>query len=190
MEKAKVGILNQALAQIGANYIENLTIERTKEVRACNRAFDPAFKGLLRMAEWNFASKKVTLALICKNGEMFVYQKPKDCVAARRILAPGLSIRESMLFTLKGDEIWCNFDKASLEYTSTDFNLSEMDPLFEEALVYRLADAMCTELTGDINKSKYFLERFQLALENARLHDSREGYEPPMESSPYDEARG
>lgn len=187
-EKVKIKICNAALAILGGNRIESLQ-EKTKEARACDTTFDRVLSEMLRRAEWNFALRKMDLALLRQDRNEMVYRVPKNCLKALRIIDPRNYKKGIVNFYLRGKEIYCEVEQAALEFICNDFSLSEMDSLFETALTYRLANEICIEITGDMNKSNQVFQRYALELENARLENAREGYEPALERNPYTEAR-
>ncbi len=182
MAASVVQICNLALSHLGAAAIVSLT-ERSAEAMACALHFEPCRDSVLRDYPWNFATKRVVLAE--RSGEMrrdwgHVYSLPSDCLLARDLLPDAPFVIESndqgttrLLLTHQ--------PQARLLYTARVEEPTLYDPLFVEALAWKLAVQICMPLTRDKNSLQLCQSLYLNTLSLAQRADGNEGQDdrPP-----------
>lgn len=187
LEVAKVKICNDALAQLPVKRIQSLD-EKSAQAVACQSAFDRILKELLRLVNWKFALKSTALALAKQTGEKRYYTIPADCTFMKDILdEQGEPIGSS--WNVEGNQIVTKETKIIGQYISHEKALEKMDPLFQSALVYRLASEIAIELTGADSVMGRNYQRYQISLEQAKFENSREGIDPILDGNPFLDAR-
>lgn len=188
-----ITICNLALAHLGTATISALT-DASKEARACKLHYEEARDAVLREHPWNFATRRVYLALlsVAPVGYDFAYAYPTDCLFAREIwqetelLAPtpfevvsGTSGR--MVVTDEADAV--------LEYTARVTDSAQFDPLFVQALSYRLAAEIAMPITRSVTVAQAMLNLYRNSVAMATTIDGREGKTDPEHPNSYIQAR-
>ena len=86
---SEIDICNLALSHVGGRPIESFT-EGTKEAIECGRFYAFDRDAVLEDHNWNFARKRLDLALTSDevSGWTYSYAWPTDCLAPRRIYNP------------------------------------------------------------------------------------------------------
>lgn len=184
---AKVEICRQALAHIGSDtFIESIE-ENSKEAKTCKMFFQTSLDILLRTYNWNFATKKQALTPYGTAPDDFAYQYkyPDDCLKARRIMPVGLDTITFNVVNVDGVKvIQTDLEEAVLEYTKKITDLTLLDPLFAEALGYKLATVINTPLSSDKSRMEINNTLLQNSIYNAQQADGNEGQaEEPQEAS-------
>lgn len=194
---SKVDICNLALSHIGARSITSLD-ESTEQARQCSLLFETCRDSVLRAHEWNFATRIKPLAQIANEeavGWTFVYQYPTKCLYIRRLFT------EATVKSAKPDEfkqviasgntraIAANIEGAYIEYTEQVVDPAAYDTAFVEALSYKLAAELAQPLTGKAELSTAMLSVYRAMIEDAKRANASEGYEEPVKSSDYVDAR-
>jgi len=100
-----VKICNMALSNIGAkSTIESIT-ENTPEAKRCNLWYDFSRLQTLEIFDWNFAQKRLTLALhsdVAPDGVWtFRYQYPSDGANIRFLQNPAGETADAIPFTIE-----------------------------------------------------------------------------------------
>jgi len=205
MAISPVVIGRMALSHIGArSRIESLT-ENSNEAKEVNLWYDFARKQVLEVFNWNFASKRLTLAL---HGDdppegvwAFRYQYPSDCLVARNIENPRIPVRATGFLGKSFDEltglqfnavpfeveiapegtksILSNLEDAVLVYTFDQTATALFSELFIEAFSRALASKIAFSLTGKQSISTEQLQIFFLVVGRAGASNANEQVEPP-----------
>lgn len=174
-------LANRALANIGhSTRIADMTVS-TEESDAITLHFDDDVQTVLAAFPWPFATKYHDLELVSGtllspvNGDWtFAYRQPGDCVFERRIVVPrqGAVDPTPPPFQLGHDDdgplIYTNQEDAVLEYTArVPCVAAHGDPIFLEALSWKLAASIAPALTRMPEKETTALERFAQLLARA-----------------------
>lgn len=173
MASSVVEICNMALAKLGANMITSLA-DDSAEAIICNLFYEDIRDGLLREHAWNFAEKRVSLALLSTTpafGFSLAYALPSDCVHARHLST------ESSNFKVSGKEVHTDVESAMLSYTSRIIDPTFYDPNFVQALYGRLGAEICENVTGSSGKVQQMVALYQEAMAKAQASDAAEGNE-------------
>ncbi len=194
------GIANMALSHVGANDIESLSTGKEAEAVQCRVWYDYSRRQVLEAYDWNFARKRLTMAL---HGDTisettsdpmagvwgFRYQYPGDCVMARKIQNPNAPPGDATPFdvetSLNGTErtILTDLQDAVLVYTWDLKNTDMFSALFVLAFSHLLASKIAFSLTG---KRKLVEDQFRLfrnVMPTAMASNANEGVSsPPREA--------
>ena len=183
MSYSTVSICNIALGYLGASSIARLD-EGSKESLYCETYFDPSRDATLRDHPWNFATLRRALAQMTGEvdpevyGFSYAYAYPANCLFAREIVNP--SSRAPIPFEVAGDGnggrvILTDQPQAVLRYTARITDLSAGDPLFIEALSWKLAVYLAIPLTQSEPHLRIAKAGYAAALSIARANDLNEG---------------
>lgn len=177
-----VQICNLALAHIGQRPILALT-DNSNEARKCLLYYDLAKDSVLRAHNWNFAKSIEPLALISEEqipGWDFLYARPANCLFVRRVFNES-NVKESlpsefMQFKtpLNKKAIATNVDSAYAEFTRKITDPTDFDPVFIEALSFKLASLLSKTLTGDLSQSDRMEGRFLMQISDAKRSNQSE----------------
>ena len=191
------GIVNMALSHVGSrSTVENFRTEKTEEAVQARIWYDYARQLILETYDWNFARKRVGLAL---HGDVisetatdpmagvwgYRYQYPDDCLKARKIQNPNAPPDDATPFevetSLDGEEktILTDVEDAVLVYTFDQKATELFHAMFVLGFSHLLASLMAWSLTG---KRKVGLDQFTLyqsVLPSATAADANEAMEPP-----------
>lgn len=152
-----VQICNMALSHIGSEARVSSISPPDGSVEAghCATFYDIARTTLLEPGNWAFALKRATLAQVTNESLTwaYAYARPSDCMAARRILRPGVSLTvfnqddlgyspnddDSADFEIEGDVLYTNEPDAVLLYVRDITDTTKFTPSFSTTLAYALA---------------------------------------------------
>jgi len=209
-----IEICNRAITEIGGYPIQALT-EQTKEAQTCSLLYAPARDEVLRAHPWNFATRRVTLALLSETytGWTYAYQYPTDCLLVREIydatsVTPGnYGLTEQAIFentravsykpefevaadsTLTSKVILTEKENAVLIYTARVTDTNMFDPLFTRALALRLAADLVTPMKGDPQMKQRLEEQSYRAIMQAEADNANECQKDPDNASTFVSAR-
>lgn len=154
-------IVNVALSRLGvATQVVNLATDLTAEATIARLEYVDAVQQTLRDFPWPFATRYVRLIpvsdpLVAINSDwLYSYRQPSDCLFERRLVVPrGPALDPTPPpFQLSNDDtgglLFTNQPNAVLEYTARPkCPHTRSEPLFRDAVAWRLAVAMAPALT-------------------------------------------
>lgn len=183
----QVEICNMALMRIGHDRLISSLTEKSAEAGYARAFWDVVRRSVLRAHPWNFATKRVVLAMAgAGTGNWaYVYALPANCL---RVLGVDLFDGGPRApFEIRGKDLFTNQAEASLVYIAdvTDENL--FDSLFVDAMAYRLAAEISGPLTQDAQRQARLFEMYRLFVKEAQTGDATERVTEP--SKTYLEAR-
>ena len=162
-------LVNRALGRIGVTkQVVNLGTDTSVEATLALLNYGFEVNQTLRDFPWPCATKFTALptvggtAAVAVNGEwQYSYRRPGDCVFERRLAAsrggavdptpPAFELGTDAL----GGLIYTNVANAYLEYTARPLCAAAVtDPLFREALTWRIAASLATALTRMPDRAK------------------------------------
>jgi len=210
-----VEICNLAISHGGAGHTIQALTESSVEARQCNLLYDKARRATLRSHPWNFATKRVTLALLTDTytGWTYAYSYPTDCLNVIEILNPLAAIYSDYSLTatdrvrnryatrnkveykvISNDDknarvVLCNLEDAEMEYTADITDVNMFDPLFVEALAWRLAADLSMPLRGDLQQFDLLERKFFREISKAAAESSNEDQKDPEDRNNYVGAR-
>ncbi|MGP1254930.1 MAG: hypothetical protein ACTS10_10985 [Kiloniellales bacterium] len=191
-----VSICNLALTRIGAQTINDLE-EASSAARHCKALYEPTRDALLQMYPWRFARQRVVLAALALTEAdqprewAEVYALPSDCLQPVYIEPQDAGPVYAYDRCHKGAEYWrgqipdatppyevragrrimTDEEEAVLIYTARIEDPTRFDPLFVEALSWRLAADLATALKGDIQRRREALGEAVTAINQAAATD-------------------
>lgn len=209
----QVQICNLALSRIGTDIgIADFDTEQSKEASACRLHYDPALEFVLEAMEWNFATRRVTLAELEEDPPAdwdYAYQYPTDCVKLRRIissegerrigrvvagsdvLSPVLLNESRIPFQIELNEdgdsrrILCDEPDAVAVYTARVEDPSFYPGTFVKALSLYLAHELCMPMRVDDRRRQAIMQEYLLMVSVAganSLNEQRTDLPPLPES--------
>lgn len=166
-----IDIANASLSLIGDQTITSFA-DGTPRANVVNAFYPIARDATLREHPWNFAEARQVLAALVAVPPFeysIYYQLPTDCVRVRRnddIDSP---------YRVEEDRVATDASEFNLVYTKKITDPNRFDPLFVEALIYKLASMISVPLLQDFAKAKALHELYSLALSKAKGVDALEG---------------
>ena len=182
MAADQTAIANLALGYLGQTPIVNIDDE-TKNARAAKRAFVPCRDALLReYPTFNFADETVqrSASAVDANVYRWAYRAllPVDCIAVRdvnRLSPEQWERRGRYLYTNQAPPLY-------LRYARRIDDTTLFDPLFDEALATKIAEAIAVSVTGKPSEATRMAQRLDDLMPKAKKSDAREsraGERPP-----------
>lgn len=163
-----IDICNQALLRIGAAEIASLT-EQAQEAMYCSRFYGLVRQASLRQFPWNFAAVVEELAQLAEDpGDWeYAYQLPAGCLRV-------LGLVEAVPFEVRGRRVVTDSETCTLRYTSDIEDVNQWDPLFADAVAYRLAAELAMPITGKPALAQAMGQQADQAFARARQADCQE----------------
>lgn len=178
MITTKTDISNLALGKLAARRIASYDSDSTVEARACRLHLDHVVDTLLQRHQWNFGTARIGLSKLVDeplSEWAAAWQLPADCVRILR-LSTDDPLNPIPSFAREGRKILCNETvEVNLVYVTNLTPVNEWDPLFVDAVVFKLA----AEIAGDVTQNPALaddcLKKLEaLALPAAQTADARE----------------
>jgi hypothetical protein len=178
---SEVQICNLALSHLGnRGRIASISpTDGSAESDYCASFFSLVRNELLEAADWNFARKRVALALVASVSDAWAYSYalPSDCMVPRRILTDGATSKEndSAAFAIEGLALLTDKQNAVLVYTRPIVDAGLFSPSFVTAMSYLLASYLAGPIIkgGDgANVSAKFREVAAGLVATAAAHDA------------------
>ena len=165
-----VEICNLSLSHIGSSATVTSISPPDGSVEAgyCARFFALARQVLLTSFEWQFATKRVTLATVTNPSDIYAYAYaiPSDCLKPLRLFkAGGLTETDGADFEMENGVILCSEEGAVLKYTFDQTDTTRWTPEFVSAMSWVLA----SYLAGPIIKGSEGANASTKLLERARM---------------------
>lgn len=197
MASSEVEICNTALAFIKAASINSLT-EPKESARYCKLLYPKARRTVLSDHDWGFARKRQVLALRDEtySGWSYAYTFPIDCITARKIQIGEVGITYEtdcqgtcnktgkVVFEIIGTSdkntkvLLTNMEDAELVYTADTKNPNMFDPMFEEALAYKLASQLAIPLKGKQSLMTTNYQIYTIVMSRAEATNANEEERP------------
>jgi hypothetical protein len=183
-------ICNIALSRIGHGQITDFDSDTTKAGDICRLQYPICRDTLLRMHPWNFAIKRVSLALSATTPVFeytYAFAMPTDCLKIVRTSweANGWSNKDdatrefwaqpSIPYRIEGGFLLCNDDTAIIEYVAKITDPAQYDAMFVDVLAQRLAAEIAMNLTDNQSFTKTAWDMYAIKLNEARTIDAQEG---------------
>jgi hypothetical protein len=182
-----VDIANIALSHIGADAVVTSLSPTDGSVESghCARFLPIARQASLSTANWNFARKRVQLALLTNDSTIWLYkyQLPSDCLRARKILAlddPDTPERNGAKFVIEGDAIYTDRPEATLVYTRDITDTTKYPADFVSGLGLVLAGYLAGPIVKGVESIRIgnaLMENGMNTLRQAAAQDGNAGME-------------
>jgi hypothetical protein len=163
-----IDIVNMALTHLGnkAAVVAIDPPDGSAEANWAARFYPQSVYSVLELGDWSFARKRAALASTATVGNVwrYAYEKPADCLHARRILTDrGTQFEDdSELFEIEGTTILTNKADAVLVYTQPLIDASKFPPSVTNTVSYMLASYLAgpilkggegTQASNDLRKA-------------------------------------
>ncbi len=193
---SKIDICNMALAQIGQEPIASLE-QDNEAARRCHLFYDSVRQEVLRTHYWAFACGQAALAVLVdpeQTAEPYQYAYPQDCLFVRKVYEKGrgqrpVPFKEVYRQDLQARTIQCAVPQAQIEYTRDVRDESLFDPAFVKAFSLALATDLAQTLTADTALAQRILQKYTLALDEARRSNMSEEFALHQGESAFVESR-
>ncbi len=193
---SKTDICNMALAQLGQEAIASIE-QDDERARRCHLFYEPVKKEVLRTHNWAFAGCIISLPLLAGEGPTewpYCYAYPSDCLFLRRVFsrvpyAKNAAFKEIYDQDIQSRVILCGVPQAQAEYTRDITDESLFDPAFIKAFSLALAADLAVTLTGDSSLAQRMLQKYTLALDEARRANMSENFDIRRGQSAFVEER-
>ena len=169
-------IANVALTRLG--HLQIVTFDDgTKPSDLCRLHYPICRDALLRMHAWNFAIRRVALALsaTAPNHEYsYAYALPTDCI---RVIRTGLEADgfSGIDYRIEGKFLLTDETPVNIEYVARITDVTQFDDMFVDVLAQRMAAEMAMPLTDNASLTKTAWDIYTTKLQEARTGDSQEG---------------
>jgi len=140
MPVSRINIFNGALARVGTGQISNPDGTEPGAV-ICRVFYNSILEEMLRSFDFNFAGRRVVLALSDETpvGYDYAYTKPDNCLRVRHLLdEDGENADADYPWIVRGDQILTDLEDACVEYTRNNVTPEEFDSTFRTAFETRL----------------------------------------------------
>jgi len=189
-----VEICNSALHKIGAARISSLS-DSTKAAILCNDQYDRIRKEVLRSHPWNFAISYVALTPTVNQPIWDRYSHefllPADVL---RVLATNLDEHDGpweIGYNADGNKVlFCSATTIKLQYIKDLTNTTRFDPIFEEAVAFRLAADLAYSLVQSQTLQKQMYAYYEQTLARAMSFDAQESSAQSVQADEWTLVRG
>jgi hypothetical protein len=190
---SQIAIINSALIKISESPLSSNDGSR-RAVYAFSQ-YDPLRKALLRSYRWNFAMKRVFLAPQI-TPPVFGFGKkcelPNDCLQLHGIFdtsEPDQNYTTGRFpYRVEGRNVLVNLEAPGIFYTADVTDTAQFDPLFSEALAWKLAVDLAYPLTTGPQGAQLAQQGLALALRDARFANAIEGTPEVVQTSEWVDA--
>lgn len=211
MPSTQIGICNRALSRIKAERLVALD-GRSQAAVELAALWPEARDAVLRDHPWNFARKRLALALLTDEyeGWDYAYSYPSDCIRALWLYNSNASDTYGTL-SFSNTQAWNYVENVKFEialaqngtsrvllsdeadaillYTARVETPALFDAMFADALAWRLAAELALSLRGDVQVQQAMAQQYMLVLSQAQRENANEGYKHPNEASNFLAAR-
>lgn len=169
-------ICNKALAHLGDHRISDFH-EVSVAAEKCRTHYDHERDSLLRMHRWNFARARTLLTRLVQAPEFgwaYQYAMPADCLRVLEFNGVEAGLGCDDAFELEGGRLLTDAPEGWLVYCKRVTDTTLYDVLFSDALSYKLAAALCKEITNSTSEKGALLQMFERSLREAGWNDAVE----------------
>ena len=191
------GIVNSALAKIGATRITALT-DGTRNAQVASDIYDVVRDDMLRGHNWNFATQRVQLARSANApafGFDYQYPVPADFLRVVSVHDNDAGTGDVAYKVEHSDDddatvILTDATEVWLRYVAAVTDPNRMSADFREALAYALAENMAIPIASSNTLREQMAKERQRAIAKAKSADGQEDYPEQFPESSWVTARG
>ncbi|MEO4014818.1 hypothetical protein [Pseudomonas rossensis] len=189
-----IEICNVALSRVAHSQSIVSFTEKSKAAELCAVFYAQLRDLVLAEFPWPFAESTVVLADIggAAPGWAYRYRYPADCLKVREIIQPGqrwslgvdLQIPFKVGYDVGGRVIHTDQPEAGVRFTYRVADSTFFDPLFADALSWRLAMDLALPLSSKTDLQQFATQQYGLALTKAQgsaFEESQDDPEPESE---------
>ena len=179
----RVSVANLALSNLGEAPIQNLNHNNAR-ARIANARIDDVIRTVLRGHDWNSAMKRVSLTKITDPlfGWNSTFQLPIDYLKV-------IQVWPVSKFRVQGPNILSNEATLNLLYIYEPSDINSLDVLLAESIALKLAVEMAETLTGKDGLKDRMMQKYLMALQEARSANSKDKTPEHREESTFWNAR-
>lgn len=183
-----------ALSRVAQTQSINSFTEKSKAAELCSVYFRPLRELVLADFPWPFAESIVSLADIGSPapGWAYRYRYPADCLKVREIIIPDqrrpLSSDQQIPYRIGYDAggrvIHTDQENAGVRFTFRVEDPTFFDPLFVDALAWRLGQELALPLSSKPDLQQYCQQQYEMAKTRAQgsaFEESQDDPEPESE---------
>lgn len=196
-----VDICNLALGHFGdgAAVSSIAPPDGSAQANHCARFYPIARDALLEMRAWDFATRRVPLAVTAgtpAGSWAYEYAMPTSCACLRAVLADGQADdTATQSFIVETSDsgskvILSNTENAIARYTAIVTDPTKFSPLFVTTLSYLLASYVAGPITKDRGVVDAMYKRFLIELGAAATSNANAQHNPPTHTPAWLSARG
>lgn len=177
MAQGELGIINDALAKIGKQFITSRT-QSNAEARTADQLFNNTRDIVLRSHAWSSCVRRATLVKLAATDSRLVglhdydygYGLPSDYIrmSPQTNIWGAYRIEGRLLLTSESEDI-------NIVYVSNDANYYATDPLVTDAIATLLASKMVMPLRGELNMRRLLLQEYEVIMDEARYNSDVDG---------------
>lgn len=189
-----VEICNMALARVATTKPIASFTERSKEAELCRTFYASLREMVLRDFPWPFAESHIALADVGNPapGWQYRYRYPANCLLIRDIVQPGwrnapfsgMEVPFELGYGAGGRVINTDQPEASVRFTYKVEDPTLFDPLFVDALAWRLAMELALPISSKPEYRTFAEQQYEKALtvaQGAAFRESQDDVEPESE---------
>ncbi len=187
----KIDIVNMALNRLGLGTIGSLN-DPLPQAQTAAAEFDNARDCVLRDFQWGFSERilaQAPLAAAAPDGWRCAYAYPPDCLLVRKATENGMEVPFKLGDVGGQTVILCDSGRAEFIYTIRVRVDERLDPLFVDALAWRLAVPLALGVSADQAKAQTANAMYEATLARARVQDAVEEDDPMERISRYEAGR-
>ena len=179
----KVQVANLALSNLGEAPIQNLN-DNNARARIVSSRVDDVIRTVLRMHDWNSAMTRVELTKIDDPlfGWNSTFQLPSNYIKV-------IEVWPVSKFRVQGLNLLSNEATLSLLYIFEPDDIGTLDVLLAEAIALKLAVEITETLTGKDGLKDRMMQKYLMALQEARAANSKDKTPEHREESTFWNAR-
>lgn len=195
-----IEICNIALSRVAQTEPIVSFTEKSKAAELCSVFYGPLRELVLSDFPWPFAESVVYLADIGSPapGWAYRYRYPADCLKVREIIQPGqrrpmaseLQIPYAVGYDVGGRAIHTDQPEAGVRFTFRVEDSTFFDPLFVDALAWRLAMDLALPLSSKSDLQQFATQQYQISLTKAEASAFNESQDDPEPDSEFVAVRG
>lgn len=176
---SEVGIVSEALMQLGLPPVLNLDDDSDAPTRVARRIINQRRQAFLANNQWNFATIQGVATLVADRAPTIdydaYYSVPADCLRVVRVGSSDDPIGQND-WAYQGGEILYTGDAATIpiEYVKDVTDYSLWSPLVVDAFILELAVKLCMPLTRDLKMKDFLMKEAVNAYREAAAVDLQE----------------
>jgi len=177
----EVTICNSALVSVGADKITSLT-DGTRQARICNEIYESERDALLAEHRWNFAIKRVALAVedVTPLGYTYSYALPSDYLAIVDVLGDDVGP-----YVIEGSSLLTDDSSVELQYVAHVTDPSLWSPTFCAALADRIAKKIAPKMKASVSRTESLKDDYKRSLLKAKIVDAPSSGKPKSKRPSY-----
>ena len=175
----KTEICNIALRRIGVRPVNNVDSDTSTAATEIKAVWDLAVQAVLRVQEWNFATKVTPLAELSNESVLgwdHIYIYPADCAiiwsVEDAVSIRSASVQHKWKALLSPDTntpvIATDVDGAYAKYTAVVTDPTKWDSVYVDALAWRLAYDVCQRLVSNSSMFQKCAAMYSQAIASAQ----------------------